>query len=87
MPRRARAEALNPVALFTRAWIEILYNGLIISADAVALFTRAWIEILSHRCTFLKAPVALFTRAWIEIKYQSLAEGLTAGRPLHEGVD
>ena len=37
------------VALFTRAWIEILavYTGLF-SAFAVALFTRAWIEMPSR---------------------------------------
>ena len=33
------------VALFTRAWIEILKLSYSESAKEVALFTRAWIEI------------------------------------------
>ena len=33
------------VALFTRAWIEILSIVLYCSQKRVALFTRAWIEI------------------------------------------
>ena len=33
------------VALFTRAWIEIDYDGGAVDTIAVALFTRAWIEM------------------------------------------
>ena len=33
------------VALFTRAWIEILYRRVSHLLGKVALFTRAWIEI------------------------------------------
>ena len=34
------------VALFTRAWIEIVYIKLAVERDRqVALFTRAWIEM------------------------------------------
>ena len=33
------------VALFTRAWIEILISNCVILLQLVALFTRAWIEI------------------------------------------
>ena len=33
------------VALFTRAWIEILKRTTTLLASIVALFTRAWIEI------------------------------------------
>ena len=33
------------VALFTRAWIEILYHFITLYMFLVALFTRAWIEI------------------------------------------
>ena len=33
------------VALFTRAWIEILFDVHVSPDGAVALFTRAWIEI------------------------------------------
>ena len=34
------------VALFTRAWIEILLTYSTSVIKAVALFTRAWIEII-----------------------------------------
>ena len=34
------------VALFTRAWIEIVPSMAITTTSAVALFTRAWIEML-----------------------------------------
>ena len=37
------------VALFTRAWIEILAVFVYTQKYKVALFTRAWIEILSKR--------------------------------------
>ena len=33
------------VALFTRAWIEILHLTARVIRQPVALFTRAWIEI------------------------------------------
>ena len=33
------------VALFTRAWIEILTPSMTFPANDVALFTRAWIEM------------------------------------------
>ena len=33
------------VALFTRAWIEIVLRNLDKHSESVALFTRAWIEI------------------------------------------
>ena len=36
---------LPTVALFTRAWIEMLTSAGISPAVKVALFTRAWIEI------------------------------------------
>ena len=35
-----------PVALFTRAWIEIALECLYLRGDFVALFTRAWIEMV-----------------------------------------
>ena len=43
-------EALDavPVALFTRAWIEILIIIISMFICVVALFTRAWIEIASQ---------------------------------------
>ena len=39
------ANTIRSVALFTRAWIEIIINGGGIVPPPVALFTRAWIEI------------------------------------------
>ena len=58
---------ISHVALFTRAWIEILSHPLKSQSGAVALFTRAWIEIQSHASLSICRKVALFTRAWIEI--------------------
>ena len=57
------------VALFTRAWIEIVYVSVLVkNVSYVALFTRAWIEIDSKRYPDCNRSVALFTRAWIEIR-------------------
>ena len=55
------------VALFTRAWIEIIRVGIAPDLLLVALFTRAWIEIPKSRARKFAFAVALFTRAWIEI--------------------
>ena len=60
-----------PVALFTRAWIEIKNRTQPLNTQAVALFTRAWIEILMRRKLQVRLKVALFTRAWIEIQFYS----------------
>ena len=60
--------AMNTVALFTRAWIEIIKFGNKYRRNSVALFTRAWIEINSRTYSTCIFAVALFTRAWIEIK-------------------
>ena len=38
------------VALFTRAWIEIVLHKKFVAIKMVALFTRAWIEILYSHC-------------------------------------
>ena len=35
------------VALFARAWIEITYDGIMLTSKKVALFARAWIEIVA----------------------------------------
>ena len=78
---------LNGVALFTRAWIEIMWNTAPIYSGLVALFTRAWIEIILYNIKYLKYNVALFTRAWIEITDSGKCECINYSRPLHEGVD
>ena len=62
-----RLQFFPRVALFTRAWIEMIAALNASSKYDVALFTRAWIEILSHPVLWTIIPVALFTRAWIEI--------------------
>ena len=76
-----------PVALFTRAWIEIEFDGQRGIEALVALFTRAWIEIIgtTNKAQFL--TVALFTRAWIEMGVGIIVKQSSACRPLHEGVD
>ena len=55
------------VALFTRAWIEILHFTVNPCCNCVALFTRAWIEMSTSLRGQGRTYVALFTRAWIEI--------------------
>ena len=75
------------VALFTRAWIEILTENQTLPDPEVALFTRAWIEIRYGSKKDISKPVALFTRAWIEIFIENCQMYIKAGRPLHEGVD
>ena len=75
------------VALFTRAWIEIVIVKPCYICYKVALFTRAWIEIsivCNHKTHIF---VALFTRAWIEMDKGSNALKPVRCRPLHEGVD
>ena len=75
------------VALFTRAWIEMLTAlGQKIAAE-VALFTRAWIEIVWFCRPPCRRWVALFTRAWIEILTENQTLPDPERRPLHEGVD
>ena len=41
-------DVVTPVALFTRAWIEISRNRETTGTWLVALFTRAWIEIATE---------------------------------------
>ena len=75
------------VALFTRAWIEIVLIKDIADLRYVALFTRAWIEMTTPSANWACVTVALFTRAWIEITAASPAIAKRCSRPLHEGVD
>ncbi len=55
------------VALFARAWIEIIRKSENDWSLTVALFARAWIEIAVSFATSSGTFVALFARAWIEI--------------------
>ena len=79
--------APQPVALFTRAWIEIPRIMPFFAYQVVALFTRAWIEIFLCKNMTFRTWVALFTRAWIEIPPYKPLSTLKFRRPLYEGVD
>jgi len=61
-----RESAKDPVARFTRAWIETSSFGCIDRSSGVARFTRAWIETHKPTPDEIKQNVARFTRAWIE---------------------
>ena len=75
------------VALFVRAWIEILMDNFVLKIIGVALFVRAWIEIGPETSSKLYGRVALFVRAWIEIKPLASAIDFNSGRSLRESVD
>ena len=75
------------VALFMRAWIEILEPNIETIGQLVALFMRAWIEILEVTHNTINDTVALFMRAWIEIPEYLKLLRKNVCRPLHEGVD
>ena len=67
MIRQKHTFIKKDVALFTRAWIEMLEIENVKRVKAVALFTRAWIEMIAVNIMCCVIQVALFTRAWIEI--------------------
>ena len=75
------------VALFTRAWIEMILMIYSTKILLVALFTRAWIEIKLYPKDIKSYNVALFTRAWIEMEIFLIMNLIVNSRPLHEGVD
>ena len=56
--KRTILNQLRSVALFTRAWIEIIQKNTLQTAVTVALFTRAWIEIaqLLPDCILDRSP-------------------------------
>ena len=76
------------VALFTRAWIEMLTT-----AENVAGYVKSpslrgrGLKYFFTSLFILYRQVALFTRAWIEIKIVFSAYCLSLRRPLYEGVD
>ena len=75
------------VALFRRAWIEIISSKQSARQVPVAVFRRAWIEIDQLQLKILRMDVALFRRAWIEmygVNYENL---LSTCRSLQESVD
>ena len=75
------------VALFTRAWIEIISLFFIIPWISVALFTRAWIEIGGDNVV----DFIIYGRPLYEgvdwNSYDASKDALYNRRPLHEGVD
>ncbi len=75
------------VALFARAWIEMVKSYDQVKEITVALFARAWIEIATYSLYNVSVSVALFARAWIEMlsPYSGTTRALC--RPLCEGVD
>ena len=77
----------SPVALFTRAWIEIDKNYTIdIGTKSPSLRGRG-LKLRGLTLSAPSQPVALFTRAWIEIPFSVAKIGKDFGRPLYEGVD
>ena len=77
----------NPVALFTRAWIEISLSIRGTLSLRVALFTRAWIEMLvSPAMSPIEASRPLHEGVdWNSPFWAPCTMRLS--RPLHEGVD
>ena len=75
------------VALYTSAWIEIMYDGSGSFTDYVALYTSAWIEIVCGFRSKKRPRVALYTSAWIEIATKYFSSGILKRRTLHECVD
>ena len=67
MTHNSGQDTVKSVALFTRAWIEIINFASSTSSIPVALFTRAWIEMTHNSGQDTVKSVALFTRAWIEM--------------------
>ena len=75
------------VALFTRAWIEILPSFFPCFVSYVALFTRAWIEIsLPFGLSYCFESPSLRGRG-LKFRTPSLGICTVTCRPLYEGVD
>ena len=76
------------VALFTRAWIEMLFELHVSPEGAKSPSSRGrGLKSLDSRSKYTYRPVALFTRAWIEIFLLNFMLSQDNCRPLHEGVD
>ena len=75
------------VTLYTRVWIEIVYCFPLQVKSLVTLYTRVWIEIVRPLSAISACGVTLYTRVWIEMVNRGEKRSLTAGHPLHEGVD
>ena len=76
--------ALNQVAPFAGAWIEITKNLLKKRENIVAPFAGAWIEILPWVMDWLRLMVAPFAGAWIEIRKEKAKDVLDASLPSRE---
>ncbi len=58
---------IDSVALYARAWVEIIHVRRSGRQKNVALYARAWVEMLRGLLINLVKPVALYARAWVEI--------------------
>ena len=57
------------VALYARAWVEILDTNMLPPMPGVALYARAWVEIKVMDNKGRIGYVALYARAWVEISF------------------
>ena len=55
------------VALYARAWVEIMQSSALTGSAIVALYARAWVEIAGGGIYRRVPAVALYARAWVEI--------------------
>ena len=78
---------MHEVALFTRAWIEIVTSFFIVLSMSSPSLRGRGLKSVNSLTTFLLYRVALFTRAWIEILSILYRVFVKTGRPLYEGVD
>ena len=76
------------VALFTRAWIEIVTLWLITDRGRRSPSSRGrGLKYMIRSNQDIQRAVALFTRAWIEICVVLYVVVFVKCRPLYEGVD
>ena len=62
------ASITSPVALYARAWVEMLGKKILKDLGfSVALYARAWVEIFTVVGIYPTLDVALYARAWVEI--------------------
>ena len=78
---------LDRVALFTRAWIEIVKPKAVCQALRSPSLRGRGLKFDYLIEIGVKRIVALFTRAWIEIIFPDKSINAGGSRPLYEGVD
>ena len=76
------------VSLFTREWIEILYQQISIGKSVSPSLRGSGLKLLAPLPDVMLARhVSLFTREWIEITRLPCLARAIVGLPLYEGVD